>query len=304
MSLPPTVYASSFRCAAFIQAPTRSISTGAEASPGTTSLSDQGTGLNAISVPGALRDSLVFLSVVFEQQTELHPTQILTDTGADSDVVFGLFRLLGFRFCPRLADIGGTRFWCVDAKADYGELNALARHRVSLDRITPYWDDVFRLVESLKLGRVSAMNIMRALQVEERPSRLALAIAEVGRIDKTIHTLNFIDDEGMRRNTLQQINLTKGRHSLARNVFHGKRGELHQRYREGQEDHFSALGLVVNMIVLWNTLNMNAIPDQLRKEGYEVKSEDEARLSPFGYKTLLCSEDIPSPSRIPSSGAN
>ena len=34
----------------------------------------------------------------------------MTDTGAYSDVVFGLFRLLGYRFSPRLADIGGTRF--------------------------------------------------------------------------------------------------------------------------------------------------------------------------------------------------
>jgi TnpA family transposase len=190
-------------------------------------LSDQGTGLNAITVPGTLRDSLVLLSVVLEQQTELQPTQIMTDTGAYSDVVFGLFRLLGFRFCPSLADIGGTRFWRVDPKADYGELNVLAHQRVHLDRIAPHWDDVLRLVGSLKLGRVSAMNIMRTLQVEERPSRLALAIAEVGRIDKTIHTLNFIDDETRRRSTLQQLNLTEGRHSLARNVFHGKRGELY-----------------------------------------------------------------------------
>ena len=35
----------------------------------------------------------------------------MTDTGAYSDVVFGLFHLLGYRFSPRLADIGGTRFW-------------------------------------------------------------------------------------------------------------------------------------------------------------------------------------------------
>lgn len=62
-------------------------------------------------MPGTLRDSLVLLAVVLEQQTELQPTQIMTDTGAYSDVVFGLFRLLGFRFCPRLADVGGRRFW-------------------------------------------------------------------------------------------------------------------------------------------------------------------------------------------------
>ncbi len=77
-------------------------------------LSDQGSGLNAITVPGTLRDSLVLLAVVLDQQTELQPTQIMTDTGAYSDVVFGLFRLLGYRFAPRLADIGGTRLWRVD----------------------------------------------------------------------------------------------------------------------------------------------------------------------------------------------
>ena len=56
----------------------------------------------------------------------------------------------------RVVDIGGTRFWRLDPKADYGELNSLARQRVNLDRITPYWDDVLRLTGSLKLGRVSA----------------------------------------------------------------------------------------------------------------------------------------------------
>ena len=76
------------------------------------------------------------------------------------------------------------------------------------------------------------------------------------------------------------------RHSLARDVFHGKRGELFQRYREGQEDQLSALGLVVNMIVLWNTLYMDAVLDQLRLEGYPVRSEDEARLSPFGHEHI------------------
>ena len=50
-------------------------------------ISDQFTGLNAIIVPGTLRDSLVLLAVVLEQQTELDPTEIMTDTGAYTDVV-------------------------------------------------------------------------------------------------------------------------------------------------------------------------------------------------------------------------
>lgn len=162
----------------------------------------------------------------------------------------------------------------------------LARQRVNLDRVTPHWDDVLRLIGSLKLGLVPAMGIMRTLQVDERPTPMAQAIAQIGRIDKTIHTLNFIDDENRRRGTLQQLNLGEGRHSLARNVFHGKRGELHQRYREGQEDQLSALGLVVNMIVLWNTIYMDAVLDQLRSEGHPVLPDDAARLSPFGHEHI------------------
>jgi hypothetical protein len=53
------------------------------------------------------------------------------------------------------------------------------------------------------------------------------------------------------------------------------------KYREGQEDKLGALGLVVNMIVLWNTIDMEAILDQLRAEGNEVRDEDLACLSPL-----------------------
>lgn len=244
-------------------------------------LSNQRTGLNDVTVPGTLRDSLILLGVVLEQQTELKPTRIMTDTGAYSDIVFGLFRLLGYRFSPRLADLGDARFWRIDPLADYGKLNILAKHRANLERIIPHWDDVLRLVGSLKLGRVPATGIMRTLQVGDKPTRLAQAIAEIGRIDKTIHMLNYIHDESCRRSTLLQLNLTEGRHSLARSVFHGKRGELHQRYREGQEDQLGALGLVLNVLVHWNTIYMDAALDQLKDDNFPISEEDEVRLSPF-----------------------
>jgi hypothetical protein len=44
----------------------------------------------------------------------------------DTDTIFGIFHLLGYQFSPRLADIGGARFWRVYPKADYGALNGLA----------------------------------------------------------------------------------------------------------------------------------------------------------------------------------
>jgi len=51
---------------------------------------------------------------------------------------------------------------------------------------------------------------------------------------------------------------TESRHRLAHTVFHGQRGELRRRYREGQGDQFSALGLVLNVMVLWSTRHIDA----------------------------------------------
>jgi len=69
-------------------------------------------------------------------------------------------------------------------------------------------------------------------------------------------------------------------------ALHGKRGELRQRYREGQEDQLGALGLVVNAVILWNTIYMDAALSELRAEGFDVRDEDAVRLSPLGHGHL------------------
>ena len=130
---------------------------------------------------------------------------------------------------------------------------------------------------------MQAAGLIRTLQTKDRPTKLACALEELGRLIKTLYLLRFIDDEAYRRRILVQLNRGEGRHQLARIVFHGKRGELRQRYREGQEDQLGALGLVVNVIVLWNTIYMDAALNQIRSEGFDVRDEDVARLSPLGF---------------------
>ncbi len=142
--------------------------------------SNQFTGLNAVTVPGTLRDSLNLLAVVLEQETELNPTEIMTDTAGYTDTVFGIFHLLGYQFSPRIADIGGARFWRVDSKADYGVLDDLAANKINVRLIAEHWDDLLRLAGSLKLGVVRAAGITRTLQTNDRPTKLARALQELG----------------------------------------------------------------------------------------------------------------------------
>lgn len=244
-------------------------------------LSDQYSGFHGIVIPGTLRDSIFVLEGLLEQQTSLRPQEIMTDTAGSSDMVFGLFWLLGYQFSPRLADAGEAVFYRSDKDADYGVLDELARGRINPKRIEDNWDDMMRVAGSLKLGTVQASELTRSLLKSDKPSSLAKAIIEVGHINKTLYLLNYIDDIDYRRRILTQLNRGESRHALARKICHGHRGEIRKQYKDGQEDQLGALGLVTNAVVLWNTIYLQAALQHLEAQGESIKTEDKARLSPL-----------------------
>lgn len=198
--------------------------------------------------------------------------------------VFGLLQLLGFEYRPALADIPDQWLWRGDYRASYGPLDVAARGKLDLDKIVRHWPDIVRVVGSTHTGAVRAYDVVRMLQRDGHPTPLGEAIAHYGQIFKSLHVLAFIDDEAYRRDIKGIRNLQEGRHDLAqkrRRIFHGRKGELYQRYHAGMEDQLGALGLVLNCVVLWNTVYIDAALEQLRAAGHPVADDDVARLSPF-----------------------
>lgn len=249
-------------------------------------LSDQYSGLGAMVVPGTLRDSLIILSLLLEQETELDPSQIMTDSAAYSDTIFGLFWLLGYQFCPRLADIGGARLWRVDKTANYGTLGEIAEGTINIKLIIENWEDLMRLAGSLKLGHLQAQGVMRILQVRDRPTTLAKALMHLGRLIKTLHILNYIDDADFRRRILVQLNRQEFRHKLARKIYHGDRGEVRNALRQGQEEQLGCLGLALNAVTHWNAVYMQAAIEKLTDESKGIDPGDIARLSPILWRHI------------------
>jgi TnpA family transposase len=249
-------------------------------------VSDQFTGLNAIVVPGTLRDSLLILGLLLEQETDLEPVEIMTDTAAYADMVFGLFWLLGYQFSPRLADIGDARFWRIDKNADYGVLNGLARHRIDIELIGRNWDDLLRLAGSLKLGRIHAGAIMRVLQVKDRPTTLAKALAELGRIVKTQTCSATSTAKKAAAASSPSLTTTNSGTAWPVASANGDRGEIRKAYRQEQEEQLGALGLTLNAIALWNSTYIQAALDQLAREGWDISRQDVARISPLAFKHI------------------
>jgi TnpA family transposase len=138
------------------------------------------------------------------------------------------------------------------------------------------WEGILRVVASIYTGTVRAYDVVTMLQREGHPTALGEAIAAHGRIFKSLHILNYIDvDETYRRDIKSVRNLQEGRHALARKICHGKKGELYHRYERGIENQLGVLGLVLNCVILWTTVYLDAAVRQ-----------DMTRLSPFVSRHL------------------
>ena len=250
-------------------------------------INDHGMGRGAKIVSGTVRDSLHMVDVIFGLDGGELPEIVVSDTGSYSDVVFGLLELLGISYRPALADLPDQKGWRFKADAGYGPLSTFARGRIDTAKIRRNWEDILRVVASIYTGTVRAYDVVTMLQRDGHPTALGEAIAMYGRIFKTLHILSYIDtDETYRRDIKGIRNLQEGRHALARKICHGRKGELYHRYERGLENQLGALGLVLNCVVLWTTVYLDAAVRQLRAQGYPVLEEDMARLSPFVSRHL------------------
>jgi TnpA family transposase len=162
-------------------------------------------------------------------------------------------------------------------------LNNLSKNKLRENLIIKYWDDMLRIAGSLKLGTINPTSLIQMLQRGGNPTMLGRAIGEFGRISKTTYQLSFLDDKDYRWRISTQLNRGESENGLKRTILYGKKGELHQPHREGQQEQLNALGLVTNAIILWNTVYIEAALDAIRKAGCVVNLSDVKRFSPLGY---------------------
>lgn len=88
--------------------------------------------------------------------------------------------------------------------------------RIDADLIRPHWDDILRLMTSLRTRTVSASLMLKRLSATTRQSGLAQALRHMGRIERTLVTLDWINDEDLRKTTTAELNKGESRNSLVR----------------------------------------------------------------------------------------
>jgi len=84
-----------------------------------------------------------------------------------------------------------------------------------------------------------------------------IALREIGRIERSIFICDWLLDPKLRRRSHAILNKGESRHALARAVFLHQLGELRNRIADTMAYRASGLNLVVNAIILWNTVYLS-----------------------------------------------
>lgn len=221
-------------------------------------------------------------------QSGLSIEEHAVDTGGVSDHVFGLLPFFGYRFAPRMRDLKERRLHLPPRMAVDPLLAHWTdrKHPADVEHAATHWEELLRLGTSIRAGTVTASAMLKKLSAYPRQNGLAVALRELGRLDRSLYMLRWLLDLDLRRRAQAGLNKGEARNALARAIFFCQLGELRDRTFENQAYRASGLNLVVAAVILWNTRYL-----QLAAEDLGVGPEAMKHVAPLGWEHLSLTGD-------------
>ena len=256
-----------------------------------THLSDQFGPFHTKVIAATANEAPHVLDGLLYHQSSLVIDEHYTDTGGFSDHVFAMCRLLGFRFAPRIRALKEKRLYLLPGMTVPPEFASLVAGAINVRAISDQWFELLRLAMSIKTGTVTASVILRKLAAYPRQNSLALALRELGKLERTFFTLQWLQDPELRRRSHVGLNKGEQQNALRRAVFFNRLGEIRDRSYENQRHRASGLNLLVEAIILWNTTYLQRAVDHLRDQRQHPAPGDLAHLSPLGWEHINLTGD-------------
>ena len=178
-----------------------------------------------------------------------------TDEHGYNEIIFGVTHLLGLSYAPRIKNIGKQRLYRFHSRRKDGTEWAIAPEKyVNEGAILEHWDDMLRLVATIKLKESTASDIFRRLNSYSRQHSLYKSMKAFGQIVKSLFILRYLDDLDLRQAIEKQLNKVELANRFTRAVAVGNPREFAQVEKEEQEIAEACNRLIKNCIICWNYL--------------------------------------------------
>ena len=194
-----------------------------------------------------------------------------TDTHGYSEIIFAITHLLGFTFAPRIKNLQDQRLYSFDKRKSYEAkgYKILPDANIQVDLIKEQWDEILRLIATLKLKETTASQLLKRFSSYSRQHPLYRALKAFGQIIKSIYILTYLDDLKLRQAVEKQLNKMESANKFEKAVFYGNNQEFQQETKEEQLIAEGCKRLIANAIILWNYLYLS--------QKYEDATSEEER---------------------------
>ena len=262
-----------------------------------THVSDQFGPFATQTIPATVNEAPYILDGLLMTDAGQKIREQYADTGGFTDHVFAVTALLGFQFIPRIRDLPSKRLYLFDPGACPKELKGLIGGKIKEPLITANWPDILRSAATMATGVMPPSQLLRKFAAYPRQHELAVALREIGRVERTLFIIDWLLDTDMQRRA--QIGLNKGEahHALKSALRIGRQGEIRDRTAEGQHFRMAGLNLLAAIVIYWNTKHLGLAVASRRNAGLDCSPHLLAHISPLGWAHILLTGEYRWPKR-------
>ncbi len=179
-----------------------------------------------------------------------------TDSHGYTEAIFAGLHFLDVSFAPRIAKLHKQTIYAYEAKSlQKNSKNPIApKTAINKKLILKNWDEILRLMATIKLGHCSASQLFKILASSTKDNELYRAIKEFGRLIKSKFILDYIDNEELRKSIQKQLNRVELGQKLSEAVFFARKGRLHVGTPTEMRQAMNCKTLLKNVIIFWNYL--------------------------------------------------
>ena len=184
--------------------------------------------------------------------------QLAVDTHGYTDFAMALSRTLGFDLCPRLKELKQRHLFLPRGTPVPPELAAVCRSNVNIDLIESHWDSLVNLSASVMTGHCSAVAAMARFGSAARSDPVYEAGVQLGRLLRTSFLADYFTNPLFRHELRRVLNRGEAMNAMKRSIYVGRIVAAQAKQDEEMQAVADALNLLANIVMAWNTMQMQA----------------------------------------------
>jgi len=214
------------------------------------------------------------------RQERVETTQLAVDTHGYTDFAMTLTRLLGFDLCPRLKELKQRRLFVPRGMKVPEEIAAVCEAGIDTALIEAHWDSLVHLAASVSSGHASAVSTLARFGSAARGDPIYDAGVQVGKLLRTAFLADYFVNEAFRRELRRVLNRGEAVNALKRAIYTGRVGPAQARRADEMQAVADALSLLANIVMSWNTAQMQTVLDRWANRRQIVPPELIGRVAP------------------------